>query len=240
MGQIMENRIFSIDNPKAIKAQSYGWLNAIHYMAPHNLAGVGNLCPQASEGCKALCLGQYSGAAIYYPSVVLSRIAKAKRFMKKRQAYLADIDKAIRLARNKAKREGLKLCVRLNGSTDISWEGLKLNGQSLIDAFPDVQFTDYTKSAKRALAFAQGKLPKNLHLTFSRSENNEAQALEVLKAGGNVAIVFAGNRPAKWNGFTVIDGDKHDLRHLDGKGVVVGLTPKGSKAKKDISGFVIH
>ena len=160
--------------------------------------------------------------------------------MKKRQAYLADIDKAIRLARNKAKREGLKLCVRLNGSTDIAFEGLKLNGQSLIDAFPDVQFTDYTKNVKRALAYAKGKLPNNLHLTFSRSENNEAQALEVLKAGGNVAIVFAGKRPAEWNGFKVIDGDKHDLRHLDGKGVVVGLTPKGSKAKKDISGFVVH
>jgi len=27
------------------------------------------------------------------------------------------------------------------------------------------------------------------------------------------------------------------LRHLDPKGVVVGLTPKGSKARRDLSGF---
>jgi len=236
----MENRIFSIDNPKAVKAKDFGWLNAIHYMAPHNLANVGNLCPQASEGCKALCLGQYSGAAIYYPSVIQSRIDKARRFMTDRNAYLHDISRSIKMAYRKADNEGLKLCVRLNGSTDISWEGLKFNGQSLIDAFPYIQFTDYTKSFKRALAHAQGKLPSNLHLTFSRSESNEAQALEVLKAGGNVAIVFAGNRPTEWNGFTVIDGDKHDLRHLDGKRKVIGLTPKGSKAKKDKSGFVIR
>jgi hypothetical protein len=41
----MQNRIYSMDNSKAIKAQGFGWLNAIHYMAPADLAGVGNLCP---------------------------------------------------------------------------------------------------------------------------------------------------------------------------------------------------
>ena len=39
----MRNRIYSMDNPKAAKAIAYGWLNAIHYMAPADLAGVGNL-----------------------------------------------------------------------------------------------------------------------------------------------------------------------------------------------------
>ena len=49
-------RFFSTDNPKALKAQKLGWLNAINYLAPHRLAGVGNLCPNASAGCVALCL----------------------------------------------------------------------------------------------------------------------------------------------------------------------------------------
>ena len=71
----MRNRIFSTDSPKAIKADKYGYLNAIHYMAPADLAGVGNLCPFLSTGCKALCLGAHSGAATYYPSVLQSRIA---------------------------------------------------------------------------------------------------------------------------------------------------------------------
>ena len=120
----MKNRIFSIDNPKASKALAYNYINAIHYMAPHKLAGVGNLCPDASAGCKALCLGEHSGAAIYYPSVIKSRIAKARRFMKDRAAYMRDMTSAIRAAYRKAQRDGFSLCVRPNGSTDIAWEGI--------------------------------------------------------------------------------------------------------------------
>ena len=237
----MQNRIFSVDNPKAAKAKDYGYLNAIHYMAPHKLAGVGNLCGDASAGCIALCLGQHSGAAVYYPSVIQSRIAKARRFMKSRAAYMRDMASAINAAYRKAQREGLLLCVRPNGSTDLAWEGLKGdNGLSLVAAFPEIQFTDYTKSFKRAMAHASGKLPANYHLTFSHSETNAAQCMQVLAAGGNVAVVFAGGLPDSWNGFPVINGDLHDLRHLDPRGVVVGLSPKGPKAKRDKSGFVVR
>lgn len=235
------NRIFSIDNPKAIKAQSYGWLNAIHYMAPARLGGYGNLCADASDGCISLCLGQFSGAAIYYPSVIKSRIAKAQRFMKARKDYMTDMVKAIKAAKRQAEKAELKLCVRPNGSTDIAFEAIKAdNHLSLVRMFPEIQFTDYTKSFKRALAHAQGKLPTNYHLTFSRSETNEDQCKAILAAGGNVSVVFAGKRPATWFGYPVIDGDKHDLRHLDPKGCVVGLTPKGNKAKRDTSGFVVR
>jgi hypothetical protein len=109
-----------------------------------------------------------------------------------------------------------------------------------MESFPEIQFTDYTKSFKRAMAHALGKFPANYHLTFSHSEKNEAQCVEILRAGGSVAIVFANARPAMWNGFSTIDGDAHDLRHLDGRGVVVALTPKGNKAKRDKSGFVVR
>ena len=46
--------------------------------------------------------------------------------------------------------------------------------------------------------------------------------------------------PKTYLGFRVINGDSHDLRFLDPKGVIVGLSPKGNKAKKDTSGFVIQ
>ena len=237
----MINRIFSIDNPKAIKAQAYGWLNAMHYMAPHSLANVGNLCPHASAGCVALCLGTHSGAATYYPSVIKSRIAKAQRFMRDRKAYLRDMVRAIGSAQRQAASAGLKLCVRPNGSTDIAWEAIRdCDGLTLCERFPSVQFTDYTKSVKRALAHAQGKLPANVHLTFSRSETNEADCVRVLQAGGNVAAVFANGLPETYLGFPVISGDDHDLRHLDPRGVVVGLTPKGPTARRDTSGFVVR
>jgi hypothetical protein len=85
-------------------------------------------------------------------------------------------------------------------------------------------------------------LPANYDLTFSRSERNEADCLEVLRQGGRVAAVFATRRgrplPKTWQGFRVIDGDKHDLRFLDRGGIVVGLRAKG-KARADRSGFVI-
>jgi hypothetical protein len=99
---------------------------------------------------------------------------------------------------------------------------------------------DYTKSVKRALEHARGQLPSNYHLTFSRSETNEAQCLEVLAAGGNVAVVFAGSFPVEYLGFPVINGDAHDLRHLDPRGCVVALSPKGTRAKRDASGFVVR
>jgi hypothetical protein len=236
---MMFDRFFSLDNPKAVKAQKYGWLNAINYMAPHKLAGA-NLCPHASPGCIELCLGITSGNAALYPTVLRSRIAKAQWFMRDRKAFMTHAAKHIRAAIAKAKRDKLKLCVRMNGATDIAWESLHVQGElPLVAQFPNVQFVDYTKSVKRALAHARGQLPPNYHLTFSRSETNEAQCLEVLAAGGNVAVVSSLPRPATWNGFPTIDGDQHDLRHLDAFGVV-WLSPKGAKAKATRSGFVLR
>lgn len=242
----MQNRIYSMDSAKAVKAQAFGWLNAIHYMAPASLSGV-NLCPHASPACIAACLGWNSGQAGMVAndadinSVRASRIAKARRFMRTRHEYMRDMVDATIAAQRKAAKAGMRICVRLNGSTDIAWEGVRdADGLSIYARFSDVQFVDYTKSVRRAIAWAQGKLPSNLHLTFSRSETNEADCLAVLAAGGNVAIVFAGQKPATWHGYTVIDGDEHDLRHLDPRNVVVGLSPKGSKAKRDTSGFVVR
>ncbi len=60
---------------------------------------------------------------------------------------------------------------------------------------------------------------------------------QVLKTKYNIATVFRKKLPKKWLGRKVINGDKHDLRHLDPKKVVVGLIAKG-KAKKDFNGFV--
>jgi hypothetical protein len=206
-------------------------------MAPHRLAGVGNLCPHASKGCVAICLGEHSGNAALYPAVLKSRIAKARLLMRDRQAFLKEMTAGVRRARATAKHQKLKLCVRLNGATDIAWERL---APAIFADNADLKFVDYTKSPKRAIEHAQGKLPANYHLTFSRSETNEDDCRRVLAAGGNVAVVFAGEFPEHYLGHRVINGDAHDLRHLDGRGVVVALSPKGRKAKTDKSGFVVR
>ena len=242
----MQNRIFSIDSAKAVKAQDYGYLNAIHYLAPADLSGV-NLCPKATPACKALCLGWTSGQAGMVAkdsdlnSVRASRIEKAQRFMRDRKAYMRDVVKSIELAIKKADKLGFKLCVRMNGSSDIAWEGIAcerdgVTYRNLMQAFPAIQFVDYTKIASRLTR----KLPANYNLTLSRTESNDRDVVKIVSSGlGNAAIVFE-TLPTSWQGLPVIDGDQHDLRHLDPRGVIVGLTPKGSKAKRDTSGFVIR
>ena len=102
-----------------------------------------------------------------------------------------------------------------------------------MDNTPNVQFIDYTKITNRLFQ----KLPKNYNLTFSQSEINLNETKEIIKSKYNVATVFRNKLPKKWLGRKVINGDKHDLRHLDPKKVVVGLIAKG-KAKKDFNGFV--
>jgi hypothetical protein len=81
-------------------------------------------------------------------------------------------------------------------------------------------------------------MPANYHLTFSRSESNQAECEQVLKAGGNVAVVFEKTLPATYLGYKVINADETDLRFTDEKNVIVGLKAKG-KAKKDDKGFVV-
>jgi hypothetical protein len=264
MTQIQFKRFFSFDSPKAIKAAKYRYLNAINYMSPAASGGVGNLCPDSSPVCRLLCLGLESGQASmvsaatnWTNSVRESRKRKAHYFMKQRQAYMREMLLHIAKAVRTAKRKNLKICVRPNGATDIAYEGLRvmidselaamlkeisghavpMGAQTIFTAFSKIQFVDYTKSARRF----DRQLPANYYLTFSRSETNAAQALELLARGHNVAVVFGGKLPKEWNGYRVLDGDKHDLRHLDKRGgYVVGLLPKGPKAKRDQNNFVVR
>lgn len=235
-------RFLSTDNPKAIKSTGYGYLNAINYMAPHLSAGYGNLCSHASQGCINLCLGEHSGQAAMSANVRDSRRRKVEYFMRERKAFMAEFVLHVEKAMRTAEAEGLLLCVRPNGSTDIAFEGIpcERNGQlfkNIMVAFPTVQFVDYTKNAGRF----KKPLPANYHLTFSRSEKNEEACAALLRDGFNVAAVFADSLPDTYLSRPVINGDLHDLRHLDPKGgFVIGLTPKGHRAKRDQSGFVIR
>jgi hypothetical protein len=261
--QVQFKRFFSVDSHKAIKAQSYGWLNGINYMAPHKAGGKFNLCSHASAGCIALCLGLWSGQAAMISadtgtnSVRDSRVRKAQYFMTQRNAYMIEMLRHIAKLYRYAKRNKFKLAIRPNGSTDIAYEGIRVmvtfdlareltaitgreilvGAHTIFSCFPWIQFVDYTKNPKRF----DRALPANYSLTFSRSETNDSDSIALLNRGINVAVVFAKALPKHWNGFQVINGDKHDLRHLDPQGgKVVGLLPKGSKAKRDSSGFVVR
>lgn len=241
-------KLFSTDSAKAIKADKYGYLNAIHYMAPHKSGGKGNLCAGASSECIELCLGKYSGQAAMVAdlengtnSVRKSRKLKAELFFKDPQAYCVRLANNISALQVKAVKLNKLLCIRLNGSQDVPWERIKFNygmrhNVTIFEVFPTVQFVDYTKLPERMIA-----PPKNLHLTFSFSGHNWAACERFLKLGRNVAVVFGEGLPKTYEGYEVINGDLHDLRHLDPRmGVIVGLTPKGRKAKAAQSAFIIR
>jgi hypothetical protein len=131
-----------------------------------------------------------------------------------------------------AEREGLKPAVRFNGTSDLPWVAMQMAKE-----FPMVQFYDYTKLPKSWL-----RTRYNYSLTFSYSGENLAECLEALEHGVNVSVVFDTRKgqdlPESWMGYKVIDGDEHDVRFLDPRGVIVGLRAKG-EAKKVQSSFVV-
>lgn len=230
---------------KTIKGSGSGYLTGILYLAPGPLAGVGNLCPHASAGCAAACLFT-AGRAGIFEEINSARVNRSRFFANDRETFLSEIRREIKALIRKAKREGLRPAVRLNGTSDLPWEKI---APDIFESFPDVRFYDYTKNPRRAFAFAKGELPGNYHLTFSLSESNSPVAALVLAAGVNVAAVVDGHRagdPLSLAGetFKTFDADRHDLRFLDkpardGRGRVGVLKAKG-KAKGDLSGFVIR
>ena len=231
------SQIFGIgSDSKTVKGEKQGFSTAILYLAPAKEAGQEDVCPFASEGCRKACL--YTAGRGKMPSVVTARIQKTLEFFHDKMAFVDVLIKDVAKHVKKSTKDGVTPCVRLNGTSDIAWEVFAgSNDENVFTSHKDVQFYDYTKSIVRMKKFLKGDLPSNYQLTFSKSEVNEDVCLEVLKAGGNVAVVFK-NQPTTWKGFPVIDGDDSDLRFNDGKGVVVGLTAKGD-AKNDTTGFVV-
>lgn len=229
------------NNVKTIKGEKRGYITYILYLSPEraNSRGI-NICPHASKGCAESCLVG-SGFGGIYTGVMRGRVNKTEYYLSDRLGFLFHLKREIENAvkRHKGKE---KLCIRLNGTSDILFERINVfeGGKNIFEVFPRVQFYDYTKNPLRF----NKVLPKNYHLTFSRSETNENESLKLLERGFNVAMVF-NQLPKEYKGYKVINGDESDLRFLDKRGVIVGLrykqmTGKGADNSKGLkSGFVI-
>jgi len=244
----MPSYLLSVEaDAKTDKGTASGYLTGILYLAPGELAGVGNLCPHASAGCLAACLFT-AGRAGIFEAVNAARVMRTRFLHDNRARFIAALKGEIAALVRKAKRRGLKPVVRLNGTSDLPWEKL---APELFTDFPTCRFYDYSKSLRRALAYAKGELPKGYHITFSLAENNAAAAGIALAAGVNVAAVADGVTigkrfalPGMTEARPTFSCDQHDLRFLDrkaadGRGRIGILKAKG-KAKGDTSGFVIR
>ena len=225
------SKLLNIDNnAKTVKGQKKGYKTAILYLAPSTQSGF-QVCPMASEGCKKACL--YTAGHGAFSNVQQGRINKTRWFMQDRQSFLTQLKKEISNHIKNCDKKGFIPCIRLNGTSDISWENY-----DIIQAFPNVQFYDYTKIYKRALKYVNGQYPSNYHITYSLNEDNKKEAFEILKLRGNISAVFRKYLPKEYKGYKVINADDTDLRFTDDNNVIAGLVAKG-QAKKDYSGFVL-
>lgn len=228
-------RLLTRYNPKIAKNEKYGWKSFGLHLAPHKLGGK-NLCCNASAGCIKSCLNT-AGQGVYN-RVQQSRITKTRMFHENREEFLRNLYREINAKVNTAAKTNAKVSFRLNLTSDVAWETVKLDGKNFMEHFPMVQFLDYTKNLKRMLNFLTGKFPKNYHLTFSKSETNDSSCDIVLGCGGNVAVVFDKILPKTYKGKKVVNGTLHDLTFTHPKNCIVGLIALG-KARKDRSGFVV-
>ena len=233
----MSYQLLSFNNPKTKKGEVVSdYLTAIMHLSPINT----KICPyQDIAGCKEACLNTAGRGGIIKKGettnvIQEARKRKTKLFLEARDIFMeyliSDITKFVRYCSNKDKLP----CIRLNGTSDIQWETIKVNEQNIFEMFPDVQFYDYTKIPTRKVSDY-----KNYHLTWSYSEAKDKYAKLFDKVPYNKAVVFRDKElPSMFKGLKVIDGDKTDMRFLDESNIVVGLKAKG-KARKDYTGFVI-
>jgi len=244
----MPSYLLSVEaDAKTDKGTASGYLTGILYLAPGQLAGLGNLCPHASAGCLAACLFT-AGRAGIFEAVNAARVMRTRFLHNNRAGFIAALKGEIAALMRSAERRGLRPVVRLNGTSDLPWEKL---APELFAEFHKVRFYDYTKSFRRAIAYAKGEMPANYHITFSLSESNAVSAGIALAAGVNIAAVAEGVRvgqrfalPGMTEARPTFSADRHDLRFLDrkgndGKGRIGILKAKG-KARADKSGFVIR
>jgi transcriptional regulator with PAS, ATPase and Fis domain len=207
------------------------YLNVNMYMHPSST----KICPyQDIAKCKEPCLNT-AGLGGVYKSIQDARKRKTDLFLNDRDTFMEYIIEDITKFVNYCDKKGKLPAVRLNGTSDIQWETIKVNGKTIFEIFPTVQFYDYTKIPTR-----KTKHISNYHLTWSYSEANQKYADKFSDVEHNKAVVFnTKTLPSFFKGLKVIDGDTHDMRFLDEDNVVVGLRAKG-KAKTDTSGFVIQ
>ena len=230
------NLIRAGGDAKTVKGNDDGYLTAIMYMTPWKSFGV-NLCPSAElAACIVGCLNTAGRGAMN--SVQKGRARKTEWYVKDRAGFMAQLFKDLTRFETYCAKRDLKPCVRLNGTSDIRFEAILIDGKTIFDHFPEIQFYDYTKIANRKCDHIA-----NYDLTFSYSEANPAYAKQVniaLERGLNIAVVFRDKDqiPETFLGLPVINGDKNDMRFQDPKQSVVALYAKG-KARKDTSGFVI-
>lgn len=225
--------ILGESSAKTVKGEKIGFLTAICYLVPDE-----KLCPFAQmAGCFEGCLKSAGRGA--FNSTQRARAAKTAFFRENQRAFMLSMAADIWALQRRAEKLGLTPLVRPNGTSDIPFENIQIDGKTIFQMFADVQFYDYTKHPSRNLAF---KTAGNYDLTYSFSAiTPKPISIKGLSNPANkrTAVVFQkqSDIPPEFRGWPVVDGDDTDVRHIEPQHVVVALYAKG-KARRDTGGFV--
>jgi hypothetical protein len=251
-GEVKAPKLLTMRSAKIDKSGGAGFLSVILHLEPatrfEGAAFSFHSCLWATAGCIKACL-RYGGRMRFSGSM-FARLWRSWLLADHPEIFWKMLAKEIRVSEKRARRLGLGFTVRLNGTSDLTWESILFQGRSIFEHFPGVQFYDYTKSPDRPIEVRIA----NYHLVYSHSEKSDPiREGEILARGGSIATVFdlrgGKDLPShhEINGvrYPVINGDLTDLRHLDPRGVIVGLKYKlafSKRTKKAIAppaGFVV-
>jgi len=200
-------------------------------MHPDNIVCAG----AKAAGCMKDCLKE-SGLGGVYPSINKARQARTDYWHNSKITFLDQLCRELRNFSKLCAKQNVQGVVRLNVMSDISWEEYDVP-----QSFPELQFYDYTKKARR---FHGQRQPDNYRLMFSYSgaKHYQSQVQSFLKSYSDapMAVVFRNkNFPSTFMGRPVINGDDSDWVNVNNRGVVVGLVAKGP-AKTNTNGFVVE
>ena len=227
-------------NPKIEKSPDTDekYLVQILHLAP-SFASLFNTCSKATLGCGTNCLNESGHGQKHMMhkgthSVHVARVIRTLIWFRYRDQFKIKFQRELDSQRVKAHKLGATPVVRPNGTSDLRFESL---WPELFKDNSDVVFYDYTKDIGRNVSH----IP-NYSLCYSVSEESTDTSIELAFANGMNCVVVGrlkrnDSKPESYMGRQVVNGDSHDLRFLDQKGVFVILFAKGH-AYNDKTGFV--
>lgn len=223
-----------IEKNKKINVKTY-----VIYLAPANLSGY-NTCSHSTPECRMGCLNTSGRAGMEQlagkTKTADCRNKKSALLFEQTNFFMQWLVAEIQAQKELAYKKGFAFSVRLNGTSDIDWANIRVNGKTIFEIFSTTEFYDYTKSP---LKFKNK--PKNYHLTMSYTGRNWQVCEMLLQQGENVAVIFDVKKetdlPKEFRGYRVINGDETDYRIADPKGVIVGLKWK-KIANKEVNDYV--
>lgn len=231
------------------------------HLAPSDTSGFLNTCPFAGA-CRALCLDG-AGNPAYQTGKSRARINRTRLYARDRGSFMVLLVSEIARHAAAAREAGMRPAVRLNATSDILWERIPVTvdpglaawiraryrvriraGEhaNIMGAFPRVSFYDYTKVPARHWV---DRMPGNYQRTYSYDPRNVEHVADAIARGINIAVPFQGRTlPATVTigGHTlpVIDGDVHDYRPSDPRGVAVGLRFKRITSRAVVERVGVH